>query len=81
MQSAASAQPTPLASTAAGIVPAEMTPIPLPPAPVAYQVPVAGDELLPATGGEVTSVLPVAGLVLARVSLGVRRLRERPAVK
>jgi uncharacterized repeat protein (TIGR01451 family) len=81
VSSPSSAQPAAPSSTATGTVPAEMTPTPLPPAPIADQTPVAGDELLPVTGGDVTSVVPVAGFVLVLVLLGVRRLRERSAVK
>jgi uncharacterized repeat protein (TIGR01451 family) len=61
--------------------PAEESATTLPPTPAADQTPGPSDELLPVTGTGAALAAPVAGIILAMVLLGVRRLRGRYAAE
>lgn len=69
---------TPSPVTTATVSPEE-TPTVLPPTPGATQTPGPSNELLPVTGQGAVVALPVVGIGLAIVALGVRRLRQRVA--
>jgi uncharacterized repeat protein (TIGR01451 family) len=60
---------------AATPMPADESAASLPPTPAADQTPGPGDELLPVTGSGAALVAPVAGIILAIILLGARRLR------
>jgi uncharacterized repeat protein (TIGR01451 family) len=60
---------------AAAPMPADESAASLPPTPAADQTPGPGDELLPVTGSGAALVAPVAGIILAIILLGARRLR------